>query len=155
MSTQSITNAITTAAVSDQPIDFNALVQSVQTPEAGAVVMFLGTVRSRTHGRETDSLVYEAYQSMAEAEVARVLAGIVAEWPICRIGAVHRTGPLALGEIAVAIAVSGPHRDETFAAGRAAIDRIKQTVPIWKQEHWADGQVEWVDPTASVSEGMS
>lgn len=143
------------ADITEAPIDVNALLESVRTEEAGAVVLFLGTVRKSTHGRETESLTYEAYQSMAAKEMRRVLAGIAGEWPVCRLAAEHRIGPLALGDIAVAIAVSGPHRDETFSAGRAAIDRIKDSVPIWKQEHWSDGEIEWVDPTAAATEGPS
>lgn len=138
------------ADVTDEPLDVNRLLESVRTPDAGAVVVFLGTVRKTTHGRETDSLTYEAYRSMAVKELRRVLEGISREWPICRIAAEHRVGDLQLGDIAVAIAASGPHRDETFTAGRAAIDRIKESVPIWKREHWADGEIEWVDPTGGV-----
>lgn len=149
----SLPSGVVLACVTDAAIDFNTLVESVKTPHAGAVVLFLGTVRKTTHGRETDSLTYEAYASMAEAEMQRVLEQIATEWPICRIGAIHRTGPLELGDTAVAIAASGPHRDETFAAGRAAIDRIKESVPIWKQEHWADGEIEWVDSTATSGGG--
>lgn len=145
---RAVDGSIVETGIVDTAIDFNELIESVRTPDAGAVVLFLGTVRKATHGRETESLAYEAYSAMAARELKRVLEGISAEWPICRIGAVHRVGALVLGDVAVAIAASGPHREETFAAGRAAIDRIKESVPIWKQEHWADGEIEWVDPTA-------
>lgn len=139
------------ADVVDRNVDVNELLAAVRTPDAGAVVAFLGTVRRSTHGRETASLTYEAYRSMAVQEIRRVLEGVASDWPICRIAAEHRIGDLELGDIAVVVTVSGPHRDETFAAGRAAIDRLKETVPIWKREHWADGDIEWVDPTADAA----
>lgn len=140
------------AAVVDQPIDVNRLLEATRTPAAGAVVVFLGTVREQTHGRGTDSLTYEAYATMASKELRRVLESVGNEFPVCRLAAEHRVGDLQLGDIAVVITAAGPHRDETFSAGRAAIDRIKQTVPIWKREHWSDGEIEWVDPTASAEE---
>lgn len=130
-----------------EPIDYAALVESVRTPSCGAVVLFLGTVRELTEGRRTLALDYEAYGAMAEKELAKIDAELRRRWPVGEAAIVHRLGRLELGEVSVAVAVSAPHRAQAFDACRCAIDRAKETVPIWKQEHWADGAAEWVHPT--------
>jgi len=127
-----------------EPIDFAALTEQVRSPQAGAVVLFLGTVRELTAGRTTASLDYEAYPGMAEKTLAEVEAETRARWPVIDVALVHRLGHLALGEVSVAVAVSCPHRAQAFEAARHAIDRIKEVVPIWKRENWADGTREWV-----------
>ncbi len=135
--------------LTDNPIDATALLQSAQQPAAGAVVLFLGITRQFTKGRETASLSYEAYREMAVKELERLERQARERWPLvdCRI--VHRLGEVPLAEASVAIAVSSPHRGDAFDAGRWLIDTLKETVPIWKQEHWANGDAEWVHPENS------
>lgn len=129
-----------------EPIDYHALTESVRSDQAGAVVLFLGTVREMTAGRRTTALAYEAYPRMAQAEMEKLAAEARTRWPLEKLALVHRLGRLGLGEISVAVAVSAPHRHQAFEAGRFLIDRLKETVPVWKQENWSDGTVEWVHP---------
>ncbi len=127
-------------------IDYTELTESVRSPSAGAVVLFLGTVREMTDGRETLALDYDAYQEMALAKLAEIDAEASDKWPLVATAIVHRLGHLEVGEISVAIAVSSAHRNEAFEAGRHMIERLKQCVPIWKKENWGDGSTEWVHP---------
>jgi molybdopterin synthase catalytic subunit len=115
----------------------------------GALSLFVGVVRNENQGRETTAIKYEAYGSMAESEMAKIAEGLAREFPSARVRMVHRVGRLVVGEASVAIVAASPHRAEAFAACRAAIDRIKTTVPIWKKELHPDGSSEWVDPTVS------
>jgi molybdopterin synthase catalytic subunit len=131
------------------PIDFAAVTESVRSPACGAVVLFLGTVRDMTNGARTLRLAYESYPAMAEAKMRELEAEARKLWPLHEVRIVHRLGTLELGEVSVAIAVSSPHRADAFDAGRWLIDRFKEVVPIWKQEHWADGTTEWVHPGVS------
>jgi molybdopterin synthase catalytic subunit len=108
--------------------------------------LFLGTVREMTEGKRTDALTYEAHPSLAAKLMAQVEGETRGRWPVHEIILVHRTGHLSLGEVSVAVAVSCPHRHQAFDACRYAIDRLKEVVPIWKQEHWASGGTEWVHP---------
>lgn len=128
------------------PIDFSALTESVRSTQAGAVVLFLGTVREMTQGRQTVTLDYDAYPEMAEAKLKELEAEARARWPVVEAGIVHRLGHLELGDVSVAVAVSCPHRHQAFDAGRFLIDRLKEVVPIWKKENWSDGSTEWVHP---------
>ena len=128
------------------PIDYHALTERVRSNQAGAVVLFLGTVREMTEGRQTLALDYEAYPGMAEVKLAELEAEARQKWPIIEAALVHRMGRLELGEISVAVAVSAPHRHQAFEAGRYLIDRLKEVVPIWKKENWSDGSTEWVHP---------
>jgi len=125
------------------PIDITAVLEAVRHPQAGAVVLFLGTVRDNRRGARVDHLEYEAYEAMALREMERVAAEAAARWPVRRVAMVHRLGVLQVGDVSVAIAVSAPHRKDAFEAGRFAIDALKQTVPIWKKEVWDGGEV-WV-----------
>jgi molybdopterin synthase catalytic subunit len=129
-----------------ETIDYHALTEQVRRPECGGVVLFLGTVRDLTDGRVTTALDYEAYPGMAEKKLAEIEAQTRARWPVGDIALVHRLGHLEVGEVSVAVAVSCPHRAEAFEACRYAIDRLKEIVPIWKKENWADGGTEWVHP---------
>ena len=131
-----------------EPIDFTALTEAVRSHQAGAVLLFLGTVREMTAGRQTLALDYEAYPEMALAEIHRLIEETSQRWTLQRVGVVHRLGRLELGEVSVAIAVSAAHRDAAFDAGRHLIDRLKETVPVWKRENWSDGTTEWVHPGA-------
>ena len=131
-------------------IDTNAVLAHVASPEAGAVVLFLGTTRRTTEGRETASLDYECYHEMALAKLAELKAEAVRRWPLLECAIVHRVGHLELGEASVAVAVSTPHRQAAFEAGQWLIDTLKQVVPIWKKENWADGTTQWVHPGLEV-----
>jgi molybdopterin synthase catalytic subunit len=131
-----------------KPLDPAALLASVQSPAAGAVLLFVGTTREQTGGRATASLTYEAYADMALAKLAELEATARARWPLIEVAIEHRLGPVAIGEASVAIAVSSAHRAAAFAAGQWLIDTLKEVVPIWKCEHWADGAEDWVHPGA-------
>ena len=129
-----------------KPIDTSGVLASVSSTDAGAVVLFLGTTREFTHGRQTASLDYECYPAMAERKLAELEAEARLRWPLTDCSIVHRLGRLELSEASIAIAVSSPHRQAAFEAGKWLIDTIKEVVPIWKRENWADGTSEWVHP---------
>ncbi len=129
-----------------EPIEYDALTEQVIQPSCGAVVTFLGTVRDLTCEQVTVALDYEAYGPMAEKKMAEIEADTRGRWPVGEIAIVHRLGHLEIGEVSVAVAVSCPHRAQAFDACRHAIDRLKELVPIWKKENWADGTTEWVHP---------
>ena len=131
-------------AVVGEPIDAAALTSFVADPSAGCSVVFTGTVRDHSPGREAVSgLEYEAYAGVAEAKILEVVAEARDRWPILKVAAVHRTGSLSIGEEAVVVAVSSAHRADAFPAARYVIDELKARVPVWKKEHWAGG-AEWV-----------
>ena len=134
-------------------IDYAALTESVRRPSCGAVVIFLGTVRDLTGDRVTVALDYEAYPGMAEKKLAEIEADARDRWPVGDIVLEHRLGRLDVGEVSVAVAVSCPHRADAFEACRFAIDRLKELVPIWKKENWANGTTEWVHPERERSHG--
>ncbi|QDU42275.1 molybdenum cofactor biosynthesis protein MoaE [Symmachiella dynata] len=127
-------------------IDYTALTESVRSDQAGAVVLFLGTVREMTAGRQTAALDYDAYPEMALAKLAELETEARDRWPIIEVAMIHRIGHLELGEVSVAVAVSTPHRPDAFEAARHLIDRLKEIVPIWKKENFTDGTTEWVHP---------
>jgi molybdopterin synthase catalytic subunit len=129
-----------------EPIDWQLLTEQVRRADCGAVVTFLGTVRDLTDGKMTVALDYEAYPGMAEKKMAEIESATRERWPVGELRLVHRLGHLDVGEVSVAVAVSCPHRAQAFEACRYAIDRLKELVPIWKQENWADGRTEWVHP---------
>lgn len=129
-----------------EKIDSAKILESVQSNDAGAVVLFLGTTREFTRGRQTQSLDYECYPEMAEKKLAELEGQARQRWPIVESAIVHRLGHLELGEASIAIAVSSPHRQDAFEAGKWLIDTIKEVVPIWKKENWADGRSDWVHP---------
>jgi molybdopterin synthase catalytic subunit len=119
----------------------------VASTRAGAVVVFLGTTREFTEGRQTVRLIYEAYAEMAEQTLGLLQQQARARWPLIACAIIHRLGQVDLGEASVLVAVSSAHRRDAFAAAEWLIDRLKQDVPIWKQETWADGAVEWIHPS--------
>lgn len=114
-------------------------------PHHGAVVTFAGTVRDNTDGRRTLRLEYETYAEMAEAKMQEVGEEIREKWGIEDVAMIHRVGTLEIGEISILISVAAPHRKNAFEACSYAIDRVKQIVPVWKKEIWADGEREWVE----------
>ena len=132
-------------AITREPIDKLSLERRLLTGGAGAVVTFDGTVRNQTQGRRVVKLQYEAYPPMAVKELRKIGAEMRERWPeIERIGMIHRFGELAVAESSVVIVVTSPHRKVAFAACHYAIDRVKQTVPIWKKEIFEDGEA-WVE----------
>jgi molybdopterin synthase catalytic subunit len=133
--------------LSAEPLSLEAVVAVVAHPGAGAVVTFVGAVRATNAGHAVTRLEYEAYPSLALAEMGRILAEIAAEVPGVRVAVHHRTGSLEVGDAAVISAASAPHREEAFDACRRVIDRVKARVPIWKREHGPDGPywVGWED----------
>ncbi len=132
--------------ITEEPIDYPAVAEGVRSNLAGAVCLFLGTVRELTGERVTRALEYEAYPVMARQKLVELEAEARGRWPVLDVAIVHRVGKLELGEVAVAVAVSSPHRDASFVACRWLMDTIKEVVPIWKKEEWADGGREWVHP---------
>jgi molybdopterin synthase catalytic subunit len=134
--------------LTDSPIDVAALLLEARASD-GALCLFVGVVRNENDGRRTTAIEYEAYGPMAELEMDRIAKALAEDFPSVRLRMRHRTGRLEVGEASVAIVAVSPHRSEAFAACRAAIDRIKTTVPIWKKEFHPDGSSEWVDPTLS------
>lgn len=129
--------------LTDQPIDSQALVKSVMRRSDGAYVLFEGVVRDHHEGRAVESIFYDAYHPMAEKEIDTIVHDIQAQFPDVAIAVVHRLGQLVVGDASIAIVAASPHRAEAFGACRLVIDRIKETVPIWKKERGPDGE-EWV-----------
>ncbi len=130
-------------AVQERPIDVAAVLAAVEGPGEGGVVLFLGRVRDQARGRPVRELDYQAYGPMAQLELEALARHARECLGAARVALVHRTGRLALGEVAVAVAVAAPHRPQAFEACRWLIDTLKQRVPIWKKEWYADGG-EWI-----------
>ena len=114
--------------------------EAVRQDGDGAVATFAGVVRDQSLGRETEHLVYDAYRPMAERKMQEIGEEIRQKWEVDRVGILHRVGRLEIGEISVLIAISSPHRKASLEACHYAIDRLKETVPIWKKEIWTDGE---------------
>jgi len=140
------------AAVVTRVIDPAALIAEVQSPEFGAISLFVGTVRDVNDGRSVTALDYSAYVNMAESELAAILDEAEVNFGVGAIAIEHRIGALALGEVSVAIASTHAHRRPAIECTRFIIEEIKSRVPIWKLEHYADGAREWVDPTRAIGE---
>ena len=136
--------------LTEREIDTSEVLRDAQSPEAGAVVLFLGTARRSTDGKITETLEYECYAEMAQKKLAELEDEARSKWALEECVIVHRLGRLEIGEVSVAIAVSSAHRQAAFEAGRWLIDRIKEVVPIWKRECWADGTQEWVHPGLDI-----
>jgi molybdopterin synthase catalytic subunit len=136
--------------VSPAPISVAALAARVEAPGAGAVSLFLGTVRDHSEGKEgVTHLEYEAYPQVAEGHIARIVAEARERWRLIGVAVEHRVGSLAVGEASVGVAVSSAHRAEGLEAVRYLIDELKARVPLWKKEHWPGG-AEWVGPEAAA-----
>ena len=131
-------------ALTRRAINTREVIAELLTGSEGAVITFEGTVRNNTKGRATRYLDYECYESMALKMMAEIGVEIAREFAIGRIAIVHRLGRMLVGEASVAIVVTAPHRGPAFEAARAGIDRLKKRVPIWKKEHFVDGEV-WVE----------
>lgn len=127
----------------DKPIDVEGVRQKVVSRNAGAITLFIGTVRELTKGKKTLHLEYQAYPEMAVKMFEKISKEMQEKWPEVIVAITHRVGRLEISDIAVVIAVSSPHRKVAYEANEYAIDRIKQIVPIWKKEFWEDGS-EWI-----------
>ena len=137
------------AAIVTREIDVAALMAEVQSSDFGAVSMFVGTVRDVNDGRRVTAIDYSAYSSMAESELASIIAEAEDRFSVSAIIVEHRVGTLAIGDVSVAIVAAHTHRAPALDCTRYVIEEIKKRVPIWKREHYADGTREWIDPTAS------
>ncbi|MEU6999370.1 molybdenum cofactor biosynthesis protein MoaE [Nonomuraea sp. NPDC046570] len=129
--------------IRDTSLSVEEVLAAVGDHAAGGTTLFVGTVREQDQGKAVTRLAYSAHPSAAD-ELRAVAEKVAAEYPITALAAVHRVGELALGEIAVIVAVAGPHRGEAFEASRKLIDTLKAEVPIWKHQEFADGSTEWV-----------
>ncbi len=134
------------AELTNEPLDAAAHAQAAQSPRAGAVATFVGTVRAERgpEGRELAALEYTAYEPMALRQMRRIVEEVAAQHDTQAVRAAHRLGVLRVGEASVIVVVSAPHRAAAFDACRAVIERLKTDVPIFKQEHWTDGGRSWV-----------
>ncbi len=129
--------------ITDRPIDTDLVISLVALPSQGGLNVFIGNVRDQTKGKAVLRLEYEAYVPMALSEMNKIAQTTKEQWPQAEIAIYHRVGTLKIGEAAVVIAVSTPHRAQAFAACQFAIDTLKVSVPIWKKEVFEDGEV-WV-----------
>lgn len=129
--------------LTDKALSAQTCIDYVMDGGAGAIDIFIGTVRDNTQGRTVTRLEYEAYEPMAISEMRKIAEQAQQQWPVQKIAIHHRVGTLHIGDAAVVVAVSTPHRAASFEACRFVIDTLKQTVPIWKKEIFEDGEV-WV-----------
>ena len=133
--------------LTDQPLGTEAAADFLREEAAGGIDLFLGTTRRWTAGRETVELEYEAFAPMAVEEMRRIAERACGRWPLTRVVLHHRTGIVAVKESSVIVGASSPHRASAFEATRFLIDELKEEVPIWKRERYADGETEWVEGT--------
>ena len=132
-----------TSYLTDAAIDARSLIESVMRRSDGAYVLFEGVVRDHHEGHRVESIFYDAYRPMAEKEIARIVEEIEQRYPDTAVAVQHRLGHLVVGDSSIAIVAASPHRAQAFEAARMMIDRIKETVPIWKKERGPGGE-EWV-----------
>lgn len=135
------------AAIVHEPIENDHVLSHVGADQDGAVLLFLGVVRDHADGRPVTGMTYESYEEMATPVLREIAEEAAARLGSDRVAVVHRVGELGIGEVSVAIAVSSPHRAETYDASRYVIEEIKKRLPVWKKEHYADGADEWVEGT--------
>jgi molybdopterin synthase catalytic subunit len=136
-------NVVRLIDVRESDLSVDEVRAAVADPAAGGIALFAGAVRESDHDRAVSGLSYSAHPS-AVGELRRVAEVIAEKYPVIGIAAVHRVGDLAIGDLAVVLAVSCPHRDEAFDACRDLIDILKASVPIWKHQRFGDGTAEWV-----------
>lgn len=144
MQATSQSDAVRLSAVSAEPISARATAELVDDPRAGAVVTFSGDVRDHDHGRAVLRLDYEAHPTAAGI-LADIAAEVAGRFDVIAIAVAHRTGPLEIGDCALAAAVSAAHRGEAFAACTALVEETKARIPVWKHQYFADGTDEWVN----------
>ncbi|HEV7214285.1 MAG TPA: molybdenum cofactor biosynthesis protein MoaE [Chloroflexota bacterium] len=138
--------------LTDQPLDAEALSRAVMRPSDGGLVVFSGVVRNHSEDRAVRYLVYEAYREMAVPKLEQVQRETLDRWPMANVAMAHRLGRMEIGETSVVVAASAPHRAEAFEAGRYAIDRLKEIVPIWKKEFFEEGE-SW--PAGSIPDATA
>jgi len=126
------------------PLDPGSILDRLGTPADGALLLFAGTVRDTNEGRRVEGMRYDAYGAMAERVLREIADSAAGRWPVTDLVVAHRTGELRIGEISVVVGVAAPHRNEAFEAGRFVMEEIKSRLPIWKQEHYAEGSA-WLD----------
>lgn len=131
--------------ISEAQVDVDALRRGLMDSGCGGYTAFEGWVRNHHQGRAVSGLHYEAYADLARAEGLKIIAEAVERFGPVRLACVHRVGDLAVGELAVWVGAAAPHRDEAFKACRYVIDEVKQRLPIWKKEHYIEGESAWVD----------
>ena len=141
------------ANVTPDPIDPAHVLAEVGSSEDGAALLFLGVVRDHADGRPVRGMRYAAYAAMATDVLREIAAEAAERLTTDRIAVVHRFGELAIGEVSVAIAVSSPHRAQAYEASRYVIEEIKKRLPVWKKEHYTDGESEWVEGTTPPGTG--
>ena len=144
MTSARVDAAVRLVAVRDEALDVSEVTAAVSDPRAGGLAVFVGAVRDHDGGHDVSRLEYSAHPS-AEQRLAEVAAEVAEEFDVVAVAAVHRVGVLHVGDLAVVSAVSAAHRGTAFEASRALIDRLKQRVPIWKHQQFADGTEEWVN----------
>jgi molybdopterin synthase catalytic subunit len=132
-------------AVQSAPLSVDVILRALQRADVGGIALFVGTVRDHAGDTRVQRLDYEAHPSMAERELGRIVDELRVEYPGVRVAAVHRVGELSIGDLAVVVGAAAAHRAEAFEVCRAAIERIKARVPIWKKEWGVDGQGSWVN----------
>jgi molybdopterin synthase catalytic subunit len=138
--------------ITEKPIDIQKVIDTASCLGAGAVNVFVGTVRNQANGKNVVWLEYEAYETMAVGEIRKIIEDASHRWPLLGFAVSHRIGTLKPGEVAVAVAVSTPHRKDSFDACEYIIDNVKMHVPIWKKEVFEDGE-EWISARpAAVAE---
>jgi molybdopterin synthase catalytic subunit len=130
-------------AIRETPLSIDEVYEAVAVPAAGGIALFVGTVRDQDHGRRVTELGYSAHPGVG-GELERIARAVAADFPVLGLAAVHRIGDLAVGDLAVVVGVSCPHRGEAFDAARRLIDDLKTQVPIWKHQRFDDGSDEWV-----------
>ena len=131
--------------IASSPIDLDAFRKQLEDITCGGAVFFEGRVRDHNEGRGVERLEYEAYEPLSIKEGEAIMEEARARWSFARAACIHRTGMLELGEVAVVVGVVSAHRDEAFQAARFIIDEIKARLPIWKREHYLDGERSWVN----------
>lgn len=145
-------SSIVKFSIATQPIDIPSLVALLDNPAAGAVVTFDGRVRNHNAGQAVSELEYQAYPALANSTGQRILEEEVSRFGLLAAQAVHRTGPLAIGDAAVWVGVASAHRAAAFDGARAIMERLKYELPVWKKETYADGRSEWVGPDNKSAE---
>ena len=127
--------------ITSEPLDVARITEAVRRDEDGCVITFVGVVRNQNRGKAVLYLEYEAYAEMAIAKMRQIGEEIAGRWAVPHVAMAHRVGRLEIGDASVVIAVSAPHREVAYEASRYAIDRLKEIVPVWKKEVYADGEV--------------
>jgi len=141
---------ITMIKITEKPIDVQKVIDTASSLGAGAVNVFIGTVRNNAHGKNVLWLEYESHETMAVSEIRKIIDEASHRWPLQGWAVSHRIGTLKPGETAVAVAVSTPHRSDSFEACQFIIDSVKEKAPIWKKEVFEDGE-EWISARPAMA----